>query len=110
VVEDYYGPCGSSIKQVENFINVVPVEVQRSFDHILEECTSRPLLKLKDKWSMKSKPREDDEQFKKQPLTEIDLLLNEFSHLELTGNSLFIKTVNFVDFTCLEEMILCQDS
>jgi len=120
-VDDYYGPCCSSIKeeaialgeqgyinvsfengwvfeitedgikQVENFIRAVPVEVRRSFDHILEEYTSFPLIKLRDNWYMNSKPGEEHEQIKKQLLSEINLLLNEFSQFESNGNSLFIR-------------------
>jgi hypothetical protein len=120
-VEDYYGPSCSSIKQealslggqgyinvsfengwvfeitedgvkqVESFINAVPIEVQRSFDHILKEYLSLPLVKLRDNRYIKSKPREEHDQLKKQLLTEIDLLLNEFSNFELNGNSLFIR-------------------
>ena len=123
-VEDYCGPCCSSIKrdaislgdqgyikvsfengwvfeitedgvkQVECFINDVPVEVQKSFDHILEEYSSFPMVKLRDHvydWHIKPKPREEYEQLKKQLLTEIELLLNEFSNFESNGNSLFIR-------------------
>lgn len=120
-VDDYYGPCcscikqdaialgeegyikvsfengwvfeitGDGIKQVENFIRSVPVEVRRSFDHILEKYISLPLVKLRDNWYMNLKPREEHEQIKKQLLSEIDLLLNEFSQFESNGNSLFIR-------------------
>lgn len=123
-VEDYYGPCCSSIKhdvislgdqgyitlsfengwvfeitddgvkQVEDFIKDVPVEVQKSFDHILEEYSSLSVVKLRDymcDWHIKPKPREESEQLKKQLLTEIEFLLSEFSHFESNGNSLFIR-------------------
>jgi hypothetical protein len=79
------------IKQVENYIRSVPVEVRRSFDHILEKYISLPLVKLRDNWYMNSKPREEHEQIKKQLLSEINILLNEFSQFESNGNSLFIR-------------------
>lgn len=123
-VEDYYGPCCSSIKQdvislgdqgyikvsfengwvfeitengvkqVEDFINDVPIEVQKSFDHILDKYSSLSVVRLRDyvyDWHIKSKPRDEYEQLKHQLLTEIDFLLSEFFHFESNGNSLFIR-------------------
>jgi uncharacterized protein YwgA len=123
-VEDYYGPCCSSIKQdvislgdqgyikvsfengwvfeitedgvkqVEDFINAVPVEVQKSFNYILEKYSALSMVKLRDYMCdrhIKPKPGEEYEQLKKQLLIEIDLLLSKFSHCESNGNSLFIR-------------------
>ena len=123
-IEDYYGPCCSSIKQeaislgdqgyikvssengwvfeitedgvkqVEDFIHGVPVEVQKSFDQILVEYTSLSVVKLRDyvcNRHIKPEPREEYEHLKKQLFAEIDLLLNVFAHFESNGNTLFIR-------------------
>ncbi|MFZ2071686.1 MAG: hypothetical protein WAV32_08875 [Halobacteriota archaeon] len=81
-------------KQVEVFMNELPVEVQKSFDHILEEYSSLPLVKLRDYLYgsiNRSKPREEHELLKKQLLVETEHLLHEFSDVESNGNSLFIR-------------------
>ena len=123
-VDEDYGPCCSSIKQdaqhlgdlgyldvsfesgwvfkiteagekqVEEFIHDVPEDVQKSFDHILQECSSLSLLQLREgagDLGKEPKTREEYEQLKKQLLAEIELLLNEFSYFESNGNSLFVR-------------------
>ena len=80
------------VKQAEDFINDIPTGVQKSFDLILEKYSSLSVVKLRDYvYDCHIKPREEYEQLKKQQLTEIALLLNEFSNFESNGNSLFIR-------------------
>jgi uncharacterized protein YwgA len=123
-VQDYYGPFCSHIKQealsledkgyikisfengrvfeitedgmkhVETFINDVPLEIQKSFDYILEKYTALPVIKLRDyvrEWPATLKSSEEYEHLKTQLFNEIDLLLKDFSHLESNGNSLFLR-------------------
>ncbi len=82
------------VKKVEDFIDKLPVEVRKSFDYILEEYGSLPMVKLRDYlygWHSRLVAPEEHEQLKRQLLDETELLLSEFSCAESNGNSLFLR-------------------
>ena len=128
-VDDYCGPRCASIKQdaislgvrgylkvsfengwvfeiteegarvAKELMNSLPVEVQNAFDHILEEYSSLPVVKLRDYVydahqypGVKLRPRAETEyeELKKQIKSEINLLLHDFSGIESNANTLFL--------------------
>ncbi|RLG35432.1 hypothetical protein DRN80_01980 [Methanosarcinales archaeon] len=128
-VDDYCGPRCASIKQdaislgvrgylkvsfenrwvfeiteegarvAKELMNSLPVEVQNAFDHILEEYSSLPVVKLRDYVydahqypGVKPRPRAETEyeELKKQIKSEINLLLHDFSGIESNANTLFL--------------------
>ena len=131
-VNDYCGPRCASIKQdaislgargylrvsfengwvfeiteegarvAEELMNNLPVEVKNAFDHILEEYSSLPVVKLRDyvyndnnvhqRPGAKLRMRTEYEygELKNQIKSEINLLLHDFSGMESNGNTLFL--------------------
>ena len=133
-VNDYCGPRCASIKQdaislgargylrvsfengwvfeiteegarvAEELMNNLPVEVRNAFDHILEEYSSLPVVKLRDyvyndnnvhqrpgaKLRMRTEYEDEYGELKNQIKSEINLLLHDFSSMESNANTLFL--------------------
>ncbi len=84
-------------RHAEGVMDSLPGDVRDAFDRILEEYSTLPVVKLRDyitdgsRFRYKgAKPRSEYEELKKQIISEINLLLHDFSRMESNGNILFL--------------------
>ncbi len=75
----------------KEYMSILPAEVQNAFDRIIEEYSSLPVVKLRDySGNRRAKPQAKYEELKQQIMSEISLLLHDFSSVESNGNTLFL--------------------